>query len=543
VIQGQQRPGSTFLTWLRIHIITIILISFIFYCLIVSVIGIRYAQDPNNTQIKNLFSNLFSILWSIVIPLLGLILTFLQVYFIVNPPSNRSTQPSTIPLPLPFPPVDNHFARISMNHVPPYTSSRVILPCREFVKHIYKNFNKLDITFVVITGLAGIGKSTLAALIYQYHHSASFLRKMFTTKPLWLELNSQVKFVEVVEGICNYLGQPLPPNFNDLNIDAKTTLIAQVLEKARKSKLVILDQLDSWLDCKTGYALPEYSDLDALLYAVDSQMNRCHIVFTSRIWPQVNTRGTASRTKDSLTEYIVKNLALSEGIILLQKRGVIAKSVELEQAVKYCNGHAGALAALALLLQEEPTLRLNSTRCTQRWEQIVVDKILKRLYLEFDQEQLDVLACLCVFRTPVPPETIWDTTNLMISNDRWESLNILLRQHMLQKSDGDCYCLHPMIANCSQDYLFKSNLQALQVEHVKAARFYQQLGWPAQADRKSSKDVQNLIEVIWHLCCAECWVEAYNLMVDEGITQNLTEWGDNLLLLELNELFLPYHQN
>ena len=132
--------------------------------------------------------------------------------------------------------------------------------------------------------------------------------------------------------------------------------ISEAFEKARKSKLVILDQLDSWLDCKTGYALPEYSDLDALIYAINSQMNRCHIVFTSRIWPRVNTRGTSSSEKASVTEYTVNNVELSEGIMLLQKRGVVAKPNELRQAVKYCNGHAGALAALALLLQQEPTL-------------------------------------------------------------------------------------------------------------------------------------------------------------------------------------------
>src|SRR5450755_2371926 len=52
--------------------------------------------------------------------------------------------------------------------VPPPTNSRAIQQRANLVKSIYAKLNEPELNALVLTGIGGIGKSTLAALVYRY---------------------------------------------------------------------------------------------------------------------------------------------------------------------------------------------------------------------------------------------------------------------------------------------------------------------------------------------------------------------------------------
>src|SRR5260370_764183 len=80
--------------------------------------------------------------------------------------------------------------------------------------------------------------------------------------------------------------------------------------------------------------------------------------------------------------------------------------------------------------------------------------------------------------------------------------------------------------------------------HLRAA-----VGWyylqqaetscPPHEKRRKIDDVQPLIEAVWQYCQAGQWREAYILMEQEEIFDDLKRWGSNTILLGLYQLLLP----
>src|SRR6266567_533368 len=70
---------------------------------------------------------------------------------------------------------------------PPPTDSRTIQQRAKIVKEVYEKLIQPDITSIVLTGIGGVGKSTLAALIHRYAEEQRHLGNgPFTAAALWL---------------------------------------------------------------------------------------------------------------------------------------------------------------------------------------------------------------------------------------------------------------------------------------------------------------------------------------------------------------------
>src|ERR1700758_4786689 len=66
-------------------------------------------------------------------------------------------------------------------------------------------------TAIVLTGIGGIGKSTLAALIYRYAEQQRHVGKgPFTAEPLWLRVDPTVAMADLAGNLCEALGKPIP---------------------------------------------------------------------------------------------------------------------------------------------------------------------------------------------------------------------------------------------------------------------------------------------------------------------------------------------
>ena len=103
--------------------------------------------------------------------------------------------PSTIPSP------PDSKARTYQNiiNLPPPTSPRTIQQREKDVQTIYAQLLQRDTTVVVLTGMGGVGKSTLAALVYRYaleHNQAG--ESPFAAQPLWLTINENVTMIDLL---------------------------------------------------------------------------------------------------------------------------------------------------------------------------------------------------------------------------------------------------------------------------------------------------------------------------------------------------------
>ena len=82
--------------------------------------------------------------------------------------------------------------------LPPLTDPRTIQQREQVVREVYGKLVQPDITAITLTGMGGVGKSTLAALIYRYveelrrTHNSPFL-----AETLWFTIDPAVTFAEL----------------------------------------------------------------------------------------------------------------------------------------------------------------------------------------------------------------------------------------------------------------------------------------------------------------------------------------------------------
>lgn len=441
----------------------------------------------------------------------------------------------------------------SMKGLPPPTDPRTILQRETVVREIYAELTMPRISAMVLTGIAGVGKSTLAALVYHYaeeqRHAGSGL---FTTEAIWLNVDPAVTIDDLVGTLFENLGKPLP-DVSDLPPQLQASALFSALNSIDKVQLVILDQFENLLDWETGRALADRPGIGEWLDAINSHPCSCRILLTSRPWP----RGTREYPPTYMQEYYVEGLELSEGIDLLQKQGVGAKQateIELHEAVARCDGHALALTLLASILRNNRSLNLTALLTNPIYARFWVGNIARNLldYIctrQMSELERKLLLAFSVYREPVTLEAVQALTNISTDAEKihmLHALNVLLAQHLLQALGEGRYQLHAIVAIYARDRFDESseltNQQTLRSAHTRAAEYYQlqaNIHCPPREKRQQSSDIHPLIEAIWQWCQAERWREAYNLIQQEGIFADLSRWEENATLVELCQLLLP----
>jgi hypothetical protein len=512
----QQSQGNNRFSWRKL-----LLILYILFTLANIAIGL-WAIFNNLDPVKLLQFTLI-----IILPFWAGLFGGLQILPPSSPTINLQTSSTNI-------------STISINQIPPLTASLVGQQSINIAKCILKKLRQPTNTAIALTGIAGIGKSTLAALVNEHYLNSknpmTMIRRLFVAKPMWLRIKDSYTFANMALTLFQYIGEPFPPYFHNLDPNDQVSVVINVLKKAKKKRLLILDQFDTWLEWKTGYALSTHPQVDLWLDAINGQKFKCKFLLTTRIRPHIRPQGTSSSVQAYMREYVARRLGTIEGVELLRKvDGNVGDSV-LSRIVETCDGHVGALVSLVSLLENEPTLSFNTTRCTQCWIEIIADNFFRPLFQQFNHQEWDLLLNFAVYRTPVPLQVALNASSL-VTDEIWNALNVLLRQHLLKKSQNDHYCLHPILSNCILYRWFEVDKRALQVAHDQAASYYQRLSCPPQGQRHREEDILPRIEAIWHLFHAGRSEDAYILMQNEDIQNDLRSLGDIIHLLELDELF------
>ncbi len=375
------------------------------------------------------------------------------------------TSPATPQVIVPIPPADRTHPQQSgpldkpayrgIMGVPPPADPRTIQQREKTVKDIYEKLAQPDITVVVLTGIGGVGKSILAALVYRY---AEERRRMgsrpFTAEPVWLNIDPAVTFADLAGNLFEVFGKPLP-DFTNLSPQHQAMALFNVLNTADQPRLVILDQFENLLDLQTGHALADRPGVGEWLDAINSQQCTCRILLTSRPWPQ----GTHEFPPTYMQEYFVRGLEIDEGIELLRKLRIEGAETDLRTVVEHCQGHAFALTLLASFLRSR-NLSLASffqdSIYTQVWTGNVARNLLDCIYTrQLNEEQRKLLLAFSVYRKPVhlsAAQALLDFSDEEPKIQAHSALDALLNQHLLQAFGEGRFQLHTIIASYAQSH-------------------------------------------------------------------------------------------
>lgn len=437
--------------------------------------------------------------------------------------------------------------------IPPPPHPKATLLRENVVQEVYTKLIQEDITAIVLTGIAGVGKTTLADQVYHYAKVQSHAGKgPLKGEPLKIKISSSTTMEDIVANLFEVMGKPLS-DFSNLAAEKSTieylvTELFRVLDTTQEPRLVILDQFEELLDLQ-GHVRSDRPGVSEWLDLLYSRPCACRFLLTSRLLPQ----GAREHPPVAyLQEFLVRGLDVSEGIALLRMWGVEASEAELSMAVVRFQGHAYALILLRNLLSNDSNLRittlLNDPIHMQRFGHMATG-LLSYIYTQqLNQEQRDLLLAFSVYREAVPlaaAQTIVESWGKVVKRQLAFALHVLLAQRLLQPSGDGHYGLHPIIADFIREHFVEGNEQAnnqvLQQAHAEAARYWQNLSTLSYLPRERRRridDVYSLIEAVWHHCCAKQWEEAYTLIVREDIFFNLQRWGGSTILLELYKQLL-----
>jgi len=445
-----------------------------------------------------------------------------------------------------------HAARIparSLLRLPPPLEMEHILQRDSLVSAAYDRVVCTDLSALVLRGMAGAGKTTLAAELYAYAENVrGKVSCPFTAEALWLTLDATTTITELMRTLFEAFGEPIPA-FVTLAPQRQAQALITLLNTTARPRLIVLDQFEQMLDWQHGRVLPDRPGIIEWLEQLNRQPCRVKFLLTSRVFPHWNDQARPNFVQD----FPVPALGTGEGVTLLRKLHVEGTDKALERATQRYGGHPYALVLLASHLQSagwsvNQYLGDKDRNASEDKGEAVTGEILATIFTQqLNQLQRELLLAFSIYREKVPLEAARPLLSSQIATtaECTSALNALLAQHLLI-GEEDHYQVHAVVADYALESLFGTYRQARRVfiseAHSRAARYYQTRPRLSRELRRQINDVRDVIETVWHWCQAGQPQTAYALMQEETLFQDLQRWGWSSTLLELYLLLLNFKE-
>ncbi len=379
---------------------------------------------------------------------------------------------------------------------------------------------------VAVTGMAGMGKTWLAAL---YYHEQPAQVKRY-----WHTLTPQTTIRELVSGFFVAIGQAallqrLP--LGAMRYDQQVEVLLYWLREHRDFPcLIILNNCEALLD-QHNYFVDD--GFDWLLDGLISDSGGANVIFTSRFLP----RTTLDREP---AEFRLGGLDEVAGAILLGNEQVAEAEEVRRSASRQVGGHPLTLALLAQMVRKGGNLD-ELIAAQSWWREEVVTRLFASFYKQLPKREQQLLQYIAVFK-PRPANALLLAgmlANLPQPPLGWSQQVVEQVAHRLQlKSLLDIgvkgYELHPLVA----DYCY-AQLTAAQHYHLAAAQHLR-----AQAHRaleimpQQLPTLTPLLTAFDHLTTAGEIQQAY-LLLHATPVEHLRD-GSGLALLDLLERWGEY---
>ena len=427
--------------------------------------------------------------------------------------------------------------------VPPLTEQGTIQQRMPLVESMYTRLTQPGINALALTGIGGVGKSTLAALLFHYVQAPSSPAKpFFQAPPLWVSIDQAATIADVIGTIFQRLNTPLTV-LNTLSPGGQVEALFTLLDTHVLPRLIVLDQFENLLDWATGSALLTQPGVGELLDALNSRPlhSSCRLLLTSRPFP----KGTREALPTCLHNAAIDGLTQQEGLALLRSRGIQASEAELQTAVTFCDGHPLSLVLLMALIALYGLSLADLLADPTLWVGDIATNLLDAVFRRLTKDQQTVLRALSVYRTVVPVAALTPFLPGSSPQQILVSSRSLLVQQVIQPVGNGCYQVHAVVARYVQTHFVEgdqqANRQALRAAHAMAVHYYldqAQASALPREQRRRSTDIQGIIEAVWQYTQAGQWQEAYALLEQEGVLRSLLIWGGNILVGDLCQWFL-----
>lgn len=458
---------------------------------------------------------------------------------------------------------------------PPLLDPDVIMQRADEITIVQRMLTDAQTSTVILVGDSGMGKSTLAALIY---HRLLLTQQANMPAPrylVWLTLNSYTTLSDILAAILQGVEIQMA-DFFLLSLEQQATLVLRALQRPQGNALLVLDQFEVLLetDVMSG-------ELQLFLSLLQADVGSSRFLLTSST-PPFDEQQLMEQVR--IQVYLVSRISISEGVMLLQRRGIKGTPEELSLVWQHCDGHVLALLLFCTLVELSgiaPGYLLLAPEHQSLWNGETTSNILTKLYLYLSPLKKQILRGLSLFREPVPLQAIAIT--LTEGNDSpsaseqlyayvGQELQTLIRLSLVQPVQDSTldafFALHPILRQFVQEHYLEGIEQqgdvyatqgrnlpfdlshqhsdalrvALTAGHAVIASYYSMLAKQQaslQKQRMRIQDVEPLLAAIRHLCLGQQWQQACDLLFKEGLHESLVRLGVWRTLIALYTMLLP----
>ncbi|HEU5227011.1 MAG TPA: tetratricopeptide repeat protein [Ktedonobacteraceae bacterium] len=463
--------------------------------------------------------------------------------------------------------------------IPPPTDLPTIMPRADEVNTILRMLNDAWTSAVMLIGTPGVGKSTLAALLYQRLLQAKQAALPAPSHLLWLTLDTYTTVADMVAAILNGLGVK-DPGFFQMKSEQQLALLQQTLRNPQMSALVILDQFELLLHAETHPSVVEQGALALFLALLQTDLGNSRIVLTGYHNPydQPDLEDVEMRMRS----YLVSRISIPEGTALLQQLGVQGSPKELSLIWQRCGGHAFALVLFSSLMHLSGialSYLLDAPDYQPMWAGEVTVHLISALYQFFNPMQHALMRALCFFHEPVPLQGMMMTmsgssSSAEVEQYRYEQAlqtltQLSLVQTMTSAAGVVSYWLHPLLRQSLLEHYLEGKDQPVQQElaaagesssitplphgaeawratlaagYLHVATYYLHLVrtvCPPREQRKGLQDIEPVIAAVRYLCLGWRWQSACDLLFEEGLHECMVQWEACHALIGLYLALLP----
>lgn len=431
---------------------------------------------------------------------------------------------------------------------PPSINPSVIIPRTSLIEDIYSRLtSSSDTSAIVLFGIDNIGKSNLAAFIFSRANQEYGNRTTrFSAPPLWLTIENELTIADLAGTLCEAYGVSFP-EFENFSQSSQTVVLTDMLSLADKSRLIVLDQLDSVLDIQSGYVKSDRPGIQDFLDALNNKQLSSRLLITSRLLP----KRTHQNPSDHVQGLQVEGLNPTEGIELLKLQQLnITDTTQFSKVVERCEGHTGALISISSILRSNKSMEipdlLNNESNAARWR-IIAYNLLKSTFLQLKPEQHELLIAFAIYGKAVPLQAARALITNINLTQLLEAFDTLLALNLILPHGRGYYRLPTIVADCTFYYSLNDKgeiglLHHLSSLHRKAADYYRDVArvtCPPLGKRMELQDINPLIEAYRQLCLADQWQDAYALMIEEDIISDLKKFKAYETLKDLFQSLFP----
>lgn len=437
---------------------------------------------------------------------------------------------------------------------------------------------------ILITGVPGVGKSTLAALIFGQLQSQPLEGLPGFRFYIWLRPGPRSSWPDIVNALFNALQFPgkLHPQFSQ-RFDLQ--LLYDALRRPGQGALVVLDQAEGLFsraletqNQSSAYTVGvDLSNAVRFLEMLQQDLGDSRFIVTCARSPY----GSDHHESPHVREHTLGGLTIVEGLHLLQQRNVTGLQQDLSTVWQRCSGHPYTLVLFSTLKSLSGLslhYLLNSPTYQSLWSGDVTYNLLEAVVSFLNPLQMSLVRALCLFRELVPlagaievvtGEQTQVEADLKVYEPEMKSLTLLGLVEQVMRYDGEVgYCLREVpndyllshyleselhkasnyatssLGVANQPAPLQANVEARKVAlaagHMRVVSYYQRQAqkYPSRQQRSGPNDIVPLLAMLEHLCLGWREQESYDQFCALGLDEDLVRWENWHTLAKLYEMML-----